>query len=163
MSTVTTHYLEMRSAESLKPCALAPGLSIVEVEIKNFRLNKFLYQLVGENWQWRDKLALADTEWQAFAERDALRTWVAYHRGAIAGYFELEQQAEGNTEIVYFGLAPAFIGMGFGGALLSAALEAAWQWRGTQRVWVHTCSLDHPNALNNYTARGLQICREIVE
>jgi GNAT superfamily N-acetyltransferase len=87
---------------------------------------------------------------------------VAYHQGAIAGYYELLRDADGAVEILYFGLAEAFFGQGFGGPLLTHALQSAWTWPGTTRVWVHTCSLDHPSALANYQARGLQIyCEEV--
>jgi len=67
------------------------------------------------------------------------------------------------VEILYFGLAEAFFGQGFGGPLLTHALQSAWAWPGTTKVWVHTCSLDHPSALANYQARGLRIYREEVE
>ena len=62
-----------------------------------------------------------------------------------------------DVEIAYFGLAPRFIGKGFGGYLLSHAIKSAWAWEGTRRVWVHTCTLDHPTALQNYKARGLEV------
>jgi len=81
---------------------------------------------------------------------------VAYVSGTPAGYFELEMQAGGNVEIVYFGLLPQFIGRGLGGALLTATVERAWA-LGAHRVWVHTCSLDHPNALPGYQARGFRV------
>lgn len=60
-------------------------------------------------------------------------------------------------EIAYFGLAPRFIGEGIGGYFLSHAITSAWSWDGTKRVWVHTCTLDHPGALPNYQARGMTI------
>ncbi len=72
---------------------------------------------------------------------------------------ELEAQAGGSVEIVYFGLLPEFIGQGLGGALLSAAVGRAWEVRDTKRVWVHTCSQDHENALSNYLARGFELFR----
>lgn len=81
-----------------------------------------------------------------------------YVKGAPAGYFELEFQ-DGNVEIACFGLLPRFIGLGLGGHLLTEAISRAWQMEAT-RVWVHTCTLDHPNALANYQARGLRIYRE---
>jgi len=76
-------------------------------------------------------------------------------RPAPAGYFELEQQAAGTVELAYFGLGPGFAGEGLGGWLLTRALEHAWCLDGTERVWVHTCSLDGPGALPNYRARGM--------
>ncbi len=123
-------------------------------------LNRFLYELVGTPWEWGDLDAWSDTDWQALVEQDCHRTWVAYHRGAIAGYYELYRPDGCNTEIRYFGLASQFLGHGFGGALLSHAIESAWQWPGTTRVWVHTCTFDHPAALGNYQARGFRIFKQ---
>jgi GNAT superfamily N-acetyltransferase len=87
-----------------------------------------------------------------------LRTFVAYVDGSPAGYFELLPDGEGGIEIVYFGLLPSFVGRGLGGHLLTTALEEAWRMDPT-RVWVHTCSLDHPAALKNYQARGMDLYR----
>ncbi len=157
---VTTYYLEMNSPEELIKKAVAPGLSIVEAKINEFKFNKFLYQLIGEQWKWVDKLSLPDEEWESYVESPDLRTWVAYYEGAIAGYFELSTNNSGDTEIAYFGLAPNFIGKGFGGYLLSKAISNAWEIPNTKRVWVHTCSLDHASALSNYKARGLKLYRE---
>jgi GNAT superfamily N-acetyltransferase len=157
MSNITTYYLEMKSLSDFKEKQTPKKLAIIEAEIKQFSLNKFLYQLVGGQWQWKDKLVLTDQQWKDYAENTNLRTWVAYYKGSIAGYFELEKQDEGNVQIAYFGLAPAFIGMGFGTELLNQAILSAWNWDGTQRVWVHTCSLDHESALNNYLARGFAV------
>lgn len=156
MSELKTYYLEMNAPSELKAKAKPGALAITEAEIKDFRLNRFLYQLVGEAWQWTDKLSWSDRDWQAYAERKDLRTWVAYSSGAIAGYFELEKQADEHVQIVYFGLSPKFIGQGFGAALLSNAIAEAWGWGDTRRVWVHTCSTDHPSALANYQARGFR-------
>jgi GNAT superfamily N-acetyltransferase len=157
MTSITTYYLEMTSPSAFKEKHTAKTLAIIEAEIKQFRLNKFLYQLVGSPWQWQDKLTWTDQQWQDYAENNNLRTWVAYNKGSVAGYFELEKQDQGNVQIAYFGLAPTFIGMGFGTELLNQAILSAWNWGDTQRVWVHTCSLDHASALNNYLARGFEI------
>ena len=72
-----------------------------------------------------------------------------------AGYFELEEQDVATVELVYFGLLPRFIDQGFGSAFLTVAIEQAWQ-LDAKRVWVHTCTLDHPSALANYLARGFR-------
>jgi GNAT superfamily N-acetyltransferase len=157
VSLVTTYYLEMLSPSQLNEKPLPREINIVEIESNQFQFNRFLYQLVGEAWQWTDKLALSDTEWQAYVGDPKLRTWVAYSQGAIAGYFELNAESNGDTEINYFGLAPQFIGQGIGGSLLTNAITQAWQIDTTRRVWVHTCSLDHPSALANYQARGLSL------
>lgn len=155
-----TYYLDMHSPEQLRGKPLPDDLQVVECRIKQFQLNRFLYALVGEPWAWTDKLAWSDAQWREAIERDDHRTWVAYHQGAIAGYYELQRDADGAVEILYFGLAEAFFGQGFGGPLLTHALQSAWAWPGTKRVWVHTCSLDHPSALANYQARGLELYRQ---
>ena len=161
MEQVITYYLEMNTPVEFKPKLDSKGLIVQECEIKQFQVNKFLYQFVGAAWGWTDKLTLSEQDWQSYAENDNLRTFIAYHKGSIAGYFELQQQAEGTVELAYFGLAPNFIGKGFGGYLLSQAIQAAWGWGGTHRIWVHTCSLDHPSALRNYQARGFAIYKEV--
>ena len=89
-------------------------------------------------------------------ERDELETWVARVGAETAGYFELEWQAGAQVELAYFGLLPGFIGRGLGRELLATAVERAWALR-PRRVWVHTCSLDHPSALANYRARGFSV------
>jgi ribosomal protein S18 acetylase RimI-like enzyme len=162
MSTIT-YYLDMQYPEQIRAKPLPADLSVVECQLKQFQLNRFLYQLVGEPWQWTDKLSWTDAQWRELIEQPHHRTWVAYHQGAIAGYYELLRDADGAVEILYFGLAEAFFGQGFGGPLLTQALQSAWAWPGTTKVWVHTCSLDHPSALANYQARGLRIYREEVE
>lgn len=162
MTGVTTWYLEMRDREAVCAPCLAPDLSVFECRVRQYPVNRFLYHLVGAAWQWRDKLSWSDEQWRSYAEREQLRTWLALGEGSPAGYYELEQQAGGDVEIKYFGLAPAFIGRGFGACLLGDALQSAWNWPGTRRVWVHTCSLDHPAALANYQARGMQIYHQTV-
>lgn len=132
-----------------------PQFSIREALLPQWKLNRFLYELVGEQWQWIDKLVWNEEEWREYAAR--VRTFVATYAGNIAGYYELlNHPDEPSMQISYFGLAPEFIGRGFGGPLLTDALERAWE-SNTKRVWVHTCDLDHPAAIRNYLARGMTI------
>ena len=163
MSETTIYYLQMLQQQQLKEKTAVAGLVITEAEIKEYRFNRCLYSLVGEQWQWFDKLKDSEASWKAYSERENLRTWVAYYQGSIAGYFELEINQANEVEIKYFGLAPAFIGKGFGGYLLSYAIQQAWTVCSATRVWVHTCSLDHPSALVNYQARGLVLYRQETE
>ena len=160
MEPATTYFLEMLSPSSLRSKNDPGGLIVSECMVKQFQFNKFLYQFIGEKWLWTDKLSWADEQWQEYVERDSFRTWVAYSEGAVAGYYELVKDKPGNVEITYFGLVENFIGRGFGAYLLSQAIKSAWGWHGARRVWVHTCTLDHPGALQNYLARGMEIYRE---
>lgn len=163
MDDLTIFYLEMNAPEQLVEKPAVEDLIIIEAEIKEFRFNKYLYSLIGESWQWVDKLNDSEMQWQAHVEREQLRTWVAYYRGTIAGYFELEIADNGDVEILYFGLAPKFIGQGFGGYLLSTAVKHAWQLCHAKRVWLHTCSLDHPRALATYQACGFRLYTQQLE
>ncbi len=122
-------------------------------------LNRMLYLAVGAQWMWYERFDWSYERWQKFLDRTNIQTWVAYNGATPIGYFELEGQANGSTEICYFGLLPEFIGKGYGRALLQDAIQKAWD-LGGKRVWLHTCSLDHPNALGNYQARGFEIFKE---
>ena len=156
---LTTYYLEMRNRSELQPKAAPDGFQITRVEVPCPEFNRFLYAAVGWQWYWIDKLNWTFEQWRAQVTRPEFGTWVGYFFGTPAGYYELEQQADGDIEIAYFGLLPQFVGKGLGGALLTSAIESAWDW-GAKRVWVHTCSLDHPSALTNYQARGLRLYKE---
>lgn len=157
MTEITIYYLEMLSVESHRVKPLPPALAVSEACVKQFQVNRMLYELVGEDWEWNDKSGWTRDRWREYAESDNLRTWLAYNQGSIAGFFELKQVDQETNELAYFGLARKFIGKGFGGALLSEAVTEAWRWGSPQRVIVNTCSLDHPNALANYHARGFSI------
>lgn len=157
MQPVTTSYLEMREASELRPKYCDdPKFEIREIDSPQWQLNRSLYSKVGEAWSWTDKGGWSDEQWREYVESDRLRTFVSYYDGSPAGYYELHGTAGAEIEIGYFGLMPAFFGRGFGGALLTSALESAWRLN-TTRVWVHTCSLDHAASLRNYEARGMRI------
>lgn len=152
---MTIYYLEMLEAPSYER-AVAPEYTLVECEANQPEFNKFLYSLVGKQWDWTDRLVWDDARWEQVVTSCDLRTWVAYSDGIVAGYFELHKQGD-DVEILYFGLSPEFIGRGIGRPLLEDAINQAWSWQGVRRVWVHTCSLDHPAALKNYERRGFKL------
>ena len=159
MKTVSVTYLEMCSPQALRPKRCAdPRFRVEEATVKQWEFNRFLYLLVGRDWFWNDKRAWTDQQWQIYAEADGLRTFAAYYGGSVAGYYEMRADGVGGVEIAILGLAPKFLGRGFGGALLTHALEEGWRARPT-RVWLHTCTLDHPAALPNYQARGMTVYR----
>ena len=159
-TTVVTYHLEMTAPSQLRPSqAEGAELQILKAEIPCPEFNRFLYASVGGDWYWIDRLSWTYPKWEEYLARPEIHTWVGYVAGTPAGYFELEQQAEGSVEIVYFGLLSQFIGQGLGGRLLTAAIEQAWK-LDAHRVWVHTCSLDGPTALRNYQARGFQVFLE---
>lgn len=155
----TTTYLEMRSPADLRPKTCGDArFSVRECSVKQWQVNRFLYDVVGKECGWNDKREWSDSQWRDYTESQSLRTFLACYDGSPAGYFELDEATNREIEIAYFGLLPGFYGRGFGGALLTSALEQAWQ-SGPARVWVHTCDRDHVAALPNYQARGMRIYR----
>ena len=157
---VTTWYLEQLDPALLRRSRVPePAPVIVRAEIPSPALNRYLYTSVGGAWHWIDRLSWTWDRWMQWLARPELQTWVMYVAGTPVGYVELEKQAGDDLEIAYFGVAPPFIGRKLGGHLLSVGLERAWE-MGARRVWVHTCSLDHPAALANYQARGMTLYRE---
>ena len=161
--SVTTWYLETRSREHLRASKLPViPAQIVRAEIPLPELNRFLYTCVGGPWHWRDRLPWTHAQWLKWLDRPQLQTWILYVSGTPAGYVELEAQEGGDVEIAYFGVAPPFLGQQLGSHLLSVGIDRAWD-MGARRVWVHTCSLDHPAALANYRARGMTVYREATE
>jgi GNAT superfamily N-acetyltransferase len=150
---VTVTFLEMTDPSQLRPTARKADLDVRRAEVVCPELNRFLYTAVGGDWFWIDRLSWTYQRWLQWLDRPEVETWVAYHRGTPAGYFELEHLPETGVELAYFGLLPGFVGRGIGGQLLTAAVQRAWQ-RQPQRVWLHTCTLDHPQAVANYKARG---------
>jgi GNAT superfamily N-acetyltransferase len=164
MTSMTTYYLEMTDPARLQPRHASDSrFSVREAVVPQWEVNRFLYAFVGAHWDWVDKLPWSDRQWEDYVGSGHLRTFLAFYEGSIAGYYELDREDEtGSVEIIYFGLAPHFIGRGLGAVLLTDALERAWQWD-ARRVWVHTCSLDHPAALRNYLARGMTLYDTLID
>ena len=154
---VTTTFLEMTDpSEQRASQRPRTPFTLVHAAVPSPELSRFLYSAVGARCHWRARLRWSYDEWLRHLDRPEVQTWLALVDGTPGGYVELERQAEGNVEILYFGLLPGFIGRGFGGAFLDAAIAKAWA-MDARRVWVHTCTLDHPAALPNYLARGFRV------
>lgn len=175
MTQVTVTYLQqLNPAEVISSSKSLPEDARIELaEEITPEFSRFLYQSVGSELNWADRLDSTREQWDEVLRRPGSETWVLYQQGAPKGYVELVTEvveAGSEVEIFYFGLFPEATGRGLGGALLSEALRQAWtlgsrwtQLPAVSRVWLHTCSLDGPAALPNYQARGLKIYRTEVE
>jgi GNAT superfamily N-acetyltransferase len=161
---VTTTHLEMRSPDALRFARRVPeNVLLMRAETPSPELNRGFYTGVGGDCFWMDRLSWTWDDWMSWLSRPEVETWIALQAGTPAGYFELEHQPGDQVEIVYFGVLPSFAGKGIGRYLLSQATHRAWSMRdGVRRVWVHTCTLDHPGALTNYLARGFSVFKEEV-
>ena len=151
-------YLEIRSLEYFneikKP---SENFSVEVLNPKDFQLNKFFYKNIGKNYEWVDRLVWTDLNWIDYVSNENLFTYILKDQEDIAGYFELLLNPNNNeAEIAYFGLLEEYFGKKLGGYLLSEAIRQSFRMK-SLRVWVHTCSLDHENALGNYLSRGMKI------
>lgn len=154
---VTTCHLDITDPRAMRPKSNSvQGLEIKPVGQPSPEFNRFLYTAVGADSYWVDRLPWTYRQWQEWVDRPQFQTWVTYVSGSPAGYFELDSQPEGSVEITSFGLLPRYIGRCLGGHFLTVALGKGW-YMGASRVWLYTCSLDHPTALSNYQARGMRV------
>lgn len=155
---VVRTYLEMDSPGRLTGRAPIPPGFVVRQEKCVPELYRQLYNGVGGDYHWRDRRAWSDAQASAHLEKPEIAVWVLREGEEPRGFFELARHDDGSIEIAYFGLMGPAIGRGLGRALLTAAVEAAWQSiPSPTRVWLHTCTLDHPAALANYLARGFKV------
>ena len=155
---VKRNYLEINSIQDLievtKPTI---DYSLNLLEPTNFQLNKFFYKNIGKKHKWIDRLVWTEAQWIDYVSNKNVKTFVFKFKDNLAGFFELISHDEKKeVEIAYFGLLEEFQNKKLGSYLLSQAIQKSFK-GSINRVWVHTCSLDHKNALNNYIARGMKI------
>ncbi len=154
--TLVTTYLHMTDPAQFRPSFLNdPRVIVRRLDCADVRFYRFLYQTVGEPWRWRDRLLLSDDELRQILAQPHTVVYVLYYDGAPAGYVELSHK-DNAVEIAYFGLRPEYMGQGLGKHLLSYGIAQAWA-MGARRVWLHTCNLDSPRALDNYLKRGFSV------
>ena len=155
---VERNYLEINFIKDLKETSNFPeNHSINLVDPVDFQLNKFFYKNIGKNHRWVDRLVWTEKQWINYVSDKNVKTYVLKNEKDLAGYFELILHQEKNeVEIAYLGLLKEYQNKKLGSYLLSAAIKNSFL-DSPKRVWVHTCSLDHKNALSNYVARGMKI------
>ena len=155
---VKRNYLEISSLKDLnegnKP---SEDYSLNLIDPINFQLNKFFYKNIGKKHKWVDRLTWSEEKWIMYVSSEKVKTYVFKFKDDLVGFFELIFHPEKNeTEIAYFGILEDYQNKKLGSYLLSEAIKKSFENK-VNRVWVHTCSLDHKNALNNYVSRGMKI------
>ena len=159
--TIERNYLEINSVKDLNESEhTVDGYSIELVEPVDYQLNKFFYKNVGKKHHWVDRLVWTEKQWIEYTSNEKVITYVLKKNQDLAGYFELILHKEENEiEIAYLGLLEEYQNKKLGSYLLSSAIQYSFLDK-PKRVWVHTCSLDHKNALNNYISRGMKIFKK---
>ena len=155
---VKRSYLEINSLNELKESLEPPdNYSLNLLEPIDFQLNKFFYKNIGQNHKWVDRLIWSENQWIDYVSNKDVKTYIFKYKNDLVGYFELIFHVEKNEiEIAYFGILKEYQNKKLGSYLLSEAIKKSFL-KNVDRVWVHTCSLDHKNALNNYIARGMKV------
>ena len=155
---VKRNYLEINSLKDLKEGNKpSEDYCLSLINPINFQLNKFFYKNIGKNHKWVDRLAWSEEKWITYVSSDKVKTFVFKFKDDLVGFFELILHQEKNEiEIAYLGILKEYQDKKLGSYLLSEAIKKSFENK-VNRVWVHTCSLDHKNALSNYISRGMKI------
>ena len=155
---VERNYLEINSVKDLKKSKFSPDDCLIDLsDPEDFQINKFFYKTIGKEHRWTDRLVWSDKQWIEYISDQKVKTYILKKTNDLAGYFELIFHKEKKeTEIAYLGLLKEYQNKKLGSFLLTSAIKNSFS-ENTKRVWVHTCSLDHKNALNNYISRGMRI------
>ena len=158
---IERNYLEIKSLTDLNISSSFPdGYQIQVIKPADFQLNKFFYKNVGKKHHWEDRLIWNEKEWIQYVSDEKVKTFVLKNNEDLAGYFEIIIHKDKNeVEIAYLGLLEEYQEKKLGSCLLSSAIKNSFECN-PRRVWVHTCSLDHKNALANYIARGMKIFKK---
>ena len=158
---IERNYLEIKSIKDLKVSStVTKDHSLEKVEPADFQLNKFFYKNIGKDHRWVDRLIWTDKQWTEYVSDKKVKTYIIKKSNNLAGYFELIFHDDQNeVEIAYLGLLTEFQNQKLGSYLLLSAIKESFS-KKTSRVWVHTCSLDHKNALNNYISRGMKVFKK---
>ena len=158
MERIVRNYLDIKSLSELKHKKKPNNKYIVKkISPEDFQLNKFFYKQIGINHQWNERLVWDDKKWIDYVSNSSVFTFVLKDNENIAGFFELvHHKDKSEVEIAYFGLLKNYMDKKLGGYMLTEAIKISFSYH-ANRVWVHTCSLDHKNALKNYLSRGMKI------
>tara|TARA_B100001121_G_C18610796_1_gene584292 strand:- start:199 stop:711 length:513 start_codon:yes stop_codon:yes gene_type:complete len=155
---IERYYLEILSKNNLKEkFKPSEDYKIELISSSKFELNKFFYKQIGKKHQWIDRLIWKNNDWIKYVSNKNLKTYILKKGDDLVGFFELIFNQElRESEIAYLGILEEYFKNGCGGYLLTEAIKKSFE-AGAKRVWVHTCSLDHPNAIENYKSRGMTI------
>jgi len=155
-------YLEMRTPPAAASSPAMSEYSIRREATPDLDWYRRLYREIGEPWLWFSRLRLSDDELRAVLHDPKVDVFALSHHGADQGLLEFDRRCFPDIELSFFGVIPALIGKGAGRTLLRQCLPLAWEHQ-PQRVWLHTCTADHPAALVFYRKFGFIPYKRAIE
>jgi len=161
MPKVQRFFLELKKVKKSKESIILPkNVKICLETEKDININKFFYRQVGKNHFWRDRLLWSDEEWKKYINKKNLETGIMKINENMVGFYEQEFHEDKNEmELIQMGILKEHQGKKLGSYLLKHIIQGTHN-RDIERLWVHTCSLDHKYALNNYLSKGLKIFKK---
>lgn len=155
-------YLEMRTPPPASASTTMSDFAIRREENADLDWYRHLYREIGTPWLWFSRLRMSDDELRAIVHHPEVDVLVLSHNGVDSGILEFDHRYLPDIELSFFGVLPSLIGKGAGRALLNYGLRAAWEHH-PARIWLHTCTLDHPSALEFYRKAGFVPYQRAVE
>jgi GNAT superfamily N-acetyltransferase len=161
MPKVQRFFLELKKNNKPEQLIIFPKNVKISLENKkDININKFFYRQVGREHFWRDRLLWSDKEWEKYIHNENLETGIMKINDELVGFYEQEFHKDKNEiELIQMGILKEYQGKKLGSFLLSYIINKTFK-QNIKRLWVHTCSLDHKHALNNYLSKGLSIFKE---
>ncbi len=156
-------FLEMLAPPARRPDPdEPPGLALARLGVDQIDRYLTIYRVLGERWVWFSRLVMARAELAGILDDPLVEAWAVRRDGTDCGLLELDFREKGSCEIGFFGLYDTAVGTGIGRWLMNRALASAWR-DGVERVWVHTCTFDHPGAVAFYRRSGFVPCKLAIE
>jgi len=155
-------YLEMTTPPAPAAPSVSPDWALRRVERPDLAWYRDLYRRIGTDWLWFSRLVMPDAEVLATIHHPSVEVYALARDGVDHGLVELDRREPPDLELAYFGLTPDLVGVGAGRWLMAQAIQLAWR-HAPRRFWVHTCSLDHPSALQFYIRSGFRPYKRAVE
>ena len=161
MPKVQRFFLEIKKKQFLDKRPLLPNkIKVYLDKEKDININKFFYRQIGKDHYWRDRLLWSDKEWHKYVDNINLETGVMKLQEELIGFYEQEfHKSKNEIELIQMGVLKEHQGKKLGSFLLEHIIHTAFS-KNVERVWVHTCSLDHKHALDNYLSKGFKTFKE---
>ena len=161
IATVVTH-LEMTEQTNQRPVPEPEGVKLRQVD-PTVEWYRDLYRRVGgQDWLWFARIGMSDKDLSDILRDPSVIVYALIKDDVAEGYLELDFRIDGECELAYFGVTSVLLGTGAGRYLMNAAIRLAWQ-KPIKRLHVHTCTLDHPDALGFYRRSGFRPYRQQIE